>query len=172
MADIDLSTEITVGSITLATMGLTHGLFYYAPFGINIFDYMAASDFIIMSFKEPGTLIAALLLCTPLYFSFRFWSRLKENRALQLLLLWFFASAIAGARAHNAAHAVLADQGRTLSEHPCTITFNRGGNEYSISNLVPLGTVSDFLIYYHPDEQATYVESKRVIISVSCATET
>lgn len=170
-ADIDLSTEITIGGLTLAVMGVIHSVVFYYPFDINIFDHIGASDFIVLALKNPFAILATVFWSLSVFATTHRYQvpRCLISRTTYLISIVAFGAVSSFFFSYIEARQVLSGNGRFFNASPCTIALKDGGGNREFTNITPLGTVGDYYVLYFYDKESTFFYNKRVVDSVSCA---
>lgn len=161
--EADLTFEISTAVAALTTIGVVHGMVFYSPFNINIFDYANAGDFLVWSLRNPLTLLSTAVVA---YFGFSG----QKTRLGKMLFVVVWAAVFSAVFSFIEQGKVKAGDGRALYSEPCTIVVSEGPERYERSSITPIGSAGDVFIYFSKRLQSAYVVPKQAASSIGCPT--
>jgi hypothetical protein len=157
----DIAIEISTAIVALTTIGVIHGLFFYGPLGINIFDYATAADFAVWSLRDPVAILLTLLSAAGAY-------KFMKRRSTRLVLIVVSAAFFSMATSFFEQHRVKSGQGRGFGSS-CTIVTVDGEKSVTRTGITPVGSAGDFILFYWKKDQSTFLLPKQNVIQLTCS---
>jgi hypothetical protein len=157
---LDLSTELAIGALALASMGVVHGWIYYQQFGVNIFDYIGPTDFVVFALKDPGAV--AMVVLVAVVSGLWLWRR----RVVLMLVVLAASALISYAAAVRDAADVLSGDVRVSGRPPCKIIIQINDKTETVVGATVLGNAGGFIAYYK--DRSTYLVRADKILHLAC----
>lgn len=163
--------------ILLSAVGFTYNHHLFRRFGVSIADYSETSDFLLAAFREPFVIGIFLLSMAFVWLVFRWdkWMRRYKfyaaiytnlgdrfiasdtfNIASLALFALIYGWALTNVYAGRVAHRIRAGEGRAVQVE-LSAPSGEANAAASVRRTLLLGTTSNYVFLYYPDERRTEI---------------